>query len=181
MRVILETERLALREMTEDDLDFVAEMLADPDVMRHYPQTYDRSGAADWLARQRRRYVRDGHGLWLVVDRASGEPRGQVGLTLQAVHGVLEPELGYLVHRPYWRQGIAAEAAAGVRDWAFAALAPAPARLVSLIRPANLASQAVARRIGMREAGRAPHAGLEHLVFALAAPAADSPVRESSG
>ena len=44
--MILQTARLALREMTPDDLDFVASMLADPEVMRFYPSTYDRAGAA---------------------------------------------------------------------------------------------------------------------------------------
>lgn len=38
MKIILETPRLLLREMTLDDLDFVATMLADPEVMRYYPR-----------------------------------------------------------------------------------------------------------------------------------------------
>ena len=35
---ILETTRLILRETSPDDLDFVAAMLADPEVMRYYPK-----------------------------------------------------------------------------------------------------------------------------------------------
>ena len=37
---ILETSRLILREMSPDDLDFVAAMLADAEVMRYYPKCY---------------------------------------------------------------------------------------------------------------------------------------------
>ena len=45
--------------------------------------------------------------LWLVSLRATGEPIGQVGLLLQHVDGVDEPEIGYMIHAPYWRQGYA--------------------------------------------------------------------------
>jgi ribosomal-protein-alanine N-acetyltransferase len=163
--VILETERLILREMSLEDLDFVAEMLAHPEVMRFYPKCYSRDESAQWVERQMDRYLRDGHGLWLALDRVSGEPMGQIGLTLQQVAGVAMPEVGYLVHRPYWRRGLASEAAAATRDHAFQHLGVE--RVISLIRPENLPSQGVARRIGMRPEGRTLHAGLEHVVFAV--------------
>ncbi len=164
MRFVLETDRLALREMSLDDLDFVATTLADPQVMRFYPKCYSREESAVWIERQLERYARDGHGLWLVLERETGQPVGQVGLTVQQVDGVAEPEVGYLVHRPFWRRGFAAEAAAATRDHAFHRL-DLPA-VISLIRPENLPSQGVTRRIGMKPARRALHAGIEHLVFA---------------
>jgi RimJ/RimL family protein N-acetyltransferase len=164
MPFALETDRLLLREMSQDDLDFVATMLADPEVMRFYPKCYSREEAAGWIERQLGRYARDGHGLWLVLQRETGQPVGQVGLTLQQVNGVDEPEVGYLIHRPFWRRGLAAEAATATRDHAFNELGLP--RVISLIRPENLPSQAVARRVGMQPVGHALHAGLQHLVFA---------------
>ena len=38
---IIETERLFLREMTCDDFDALYNVLADSDIMRHYPYTFD--------------------------------------------------------------------------------------------------------------------------------------------
>ena len=67
---ILETPRLILREMSLDDLDFVATMLADSEVMRYYPKCYSREEAQTWVQRQIKRYTRHGHGLWLVLDKA---------------------------------------------------------------------------------------------------------------
>lgn len=171
--MILETERLALREIAPSDLDFVAEMLADPEVMRFYPKCYSREEARGWLDKQRERYTRDGHGLWLVVDRATGERRGQVGLLLQKIDGVDEPEIGYLIHRPFWRQGLASEAALAVRDLAFTELGKT--RVVSLVRPENVPSQGVARKLGMTVWKRSLHADLPHLVFSVARPGAPSP------
>jgi RimJ/RimL family protein N-acetyltransferase len=164
-RVVLATGRLELCELLPSDLDFVAEMLADPEVMRFYPKPHTRAESREWLDRQRARYARDGHGLWLARLRAGGEPVGQIGLTVQDVNGVPTEEVGYLVHRPWWRRGFAAEAACAVRDWAFAE--KGLARVVSLIRPENLPSQGVARRMGMRRAGHTLHAGMDHHVFAV--------------
>src|ERR1700675_2726420 len=97
-RWIIETDRLRLREMEVADLDFIATMLADAEVMRHYPSTCSRSEAEGWIKRQRTRYAKHGHGLWLTVELATGQPVGQVGLLLQEVEGTFEPEIGYLLH-----------------------------------------------------------------------------------
>jgi RimJ/RimL family protein N-acetyltransferase len=164
MSYILETPRLTLREMTWADLDFVASMLADPEVMRYYPKCYSRDEAAAWLGRMRERYTRDGHALWLVADRKNDQPLGQVGLAEQTVEGVRHTEVGYLIHRPFWRQGYAAEAAAASRDYAFTILDKP--HVISLIRPENLPSQAVARKLGMTPRPEiVQHGGFDHLVF----------------
>jgi len=67
--MLLTSARLALRELVLSDLDFVAEMLTDPVVMRYYPKPLTRVEAQAWIERQRARYARDGHGLWLVSDQ----------------------------------------------------------------------------------------------------------------
>jgi [ribosomal protein S5]-alanine N-acetyltransferase len=161
----LGTARLVLRELDGEDLDFVASMLEDPRVTRFYPRRYTRADALAWIERQRVRYARDGYGLWLVLLRAEQVPVGQVGLLQQEVNGTPMPEIGYLLAHRYWGQGIATEAARATRDFAFEALHFD--RVVSLIRPENLRSQAVARRLGMRPVGSTLHAGAEHLVFAV--------------
>jgi ribosomal-protein-alanine N-acetyltransferase len=154
--------------MSPGDLDFVAAMLARPEVMRYYPRLYSRDEARAWIERQLDRYARNGHGLWLVLDRVTSEPVGQVGLVLQLVDGVEEPEIGYLIHRPFWRQGLASEAALGVRTWAFDTLGLE--RVISLIRPENLPSQGVARKLGMAPGRRVQFHELEHIVFAVRRP-----------
>lgn len=87
--------------MTENDLDFVATMLAHPDVSRFYDRQFTRTDAGEWIAKALARYRNDGHGLWLVTERDSGEPVGQVGILMQEVEGERHAELGWLLDRPY--------------------------------------------------------------------------------
>ena len=151
--------------MDHEDLDFVAGMLADPEVMRFYPKPLSRDESEAWIERQLERYRTDGHGLWLVVEKASGAPVGQVGLLDQLVDGVHEDEIGYLIHRPFWRRGYASEAALGVRAYAWDTLKRR--RVISLIRPGNLPSQGVARKLGMRVEKETLFRGLPHLVLSV--------------
>ena len=98
---VLDTRRLHLCELIPHDLDFMAEMLSDPEVMRFYPKRLTREKAAKWIERQRGRYVSDGHGLWLAQRRVDDQPVGQVSVTIQVVGDRPEPEVGYLIHRPW--------------------------------------------------------------------------------
>ncbi|MDE3156828.1 MAG: GNAT family N-acetyltransferase [Acidobacteriota bacterium] len=150
--------------MTQDDLDIVAGMLGDAEVMRFYPKVLSRAEAAQWIDRQIGRYRQDGHGLWLLVERATGEPVGQAGLVRQVIDGADEREIGYMVHRSHWRRGLATEAALAIRDYAFHTRGDA--RVISLIRPVNEPSQGVARKLGMTVEKTTTFAGFEHLVFA---------------
>jgi [ribosomal protein S5]-alanine N-acetyltransferase len=119
------------------------------------------------VQRQLDRYRDDGHGLWLVGNRETGEPIGQAGLVQQEVDGAHELEIGYLIHHPFWQQGYAAEAAAAVRDYAFNTLGKE--RVISLIRPVNVPSQRVALRIGLKPEKLTTFKGHESLVFPAAA------------
>jgi [ribosomal protein S5]-alanine N-acetyltransferase len=161
----LTTGRLKFRVMTASDLDFIAEMVCDPEVMRFYPKVLDRPGAEQWLGRMLDRQAQDGYSLWHVADRNTGEPVGQVGLLKQEVDGVSEVEMGYMLRRRCWGHGYAHEAACAVRDYAFSALGKQ--RVISLVRPVNIPSQRVALSYGAKPEKLVEWRDFEHLVFAL--------------
>ncbi|MGA7907043.1 MAG: GNAT family N-acetyltransferase [Candidatus Sulfotelmatobacter sp.] len=162
---ILETLRLTLREFLPEDAGALERVLGDPETMRFYPAPFDHTRVEGWIARNRLRYTKDGHGLWAMVLRASGEVIGDCGLTIQSVDGVDEVEVGYHVRRDCWGQGFATEAASACRDFGFARL-PVE-RMISLIRPENLASRRVAEKNGMTVWKQVVWANLPHLVYAI--------------
>jgi ribosomal-protein-alanine N-acetyltransferase len=144
---ILETKRLLLWEFVPGDIDALAAVISDPETMRFYPKPRDRAGVESWIERNRQRYRDDGHGLWAMVLKSSGQVIGDCGLTRQTVDGVGEIEIGYHVRRDLWGQGLAPEAAGACRDYGFERLGAE--RLISLIRPQNLPSRRVAEKVGL--------------------------------
>jgi len=114
--VVLETERLLLREMNMGDYDALYKILADSDIMRHYLYTFDERRVRGWIERNMERYLRDGFGLWAVCLKDTGEMIGDCGLTLQNIEGEMLPEIGYHICRDCQRKGYAKEAAKAVMD-----------------------------------------------------------------
>lgn len=144
-----DSERLHFREMSHDDLDAMAGLLGDVEVMRFYPRPKSRDEARDWITWNQRNYAEHGYGLW-IIETLSGDFVGDCGLTWQRVNGILALEVGYHV-APRWQgQGLATEAAAACRDYARDQLGAA--ELVAIIHPDNRASERVAEKIGMSRA-----------------------------
>lgn len=115
----IETPRLMLREYTMEDFDALYEIVSDPETMQHYPAPFSREKARNWIAWNLENYQRYGFGLWAVVLKENGEFIGDCSLTLQDIDGQQLPEIGYHIHKKYWRRGYGKEAARAVRDWAF--------------------------------------------------------------
>ena len=115
----IETERLFLREMKENDFDALYEVLTDADIMQHYPYTFDENRVRNWIQRNIERYRIFGFGLWAVCLKETGEMIGDCGLTLQLIDGRIKPEIGYHIRANKQRNGYAKEAAIAVRDWTF--------------------------------------------------------------
>jgi ribosomal-protein-alanine N-acetyltransferase len=162
---VLCTQRLFLREFEPEDTDALATILSDPETMRYYPAPFDPAGVADWIQRNRIRYASHGYGLWAMILNSTGELIGDCGLVRQSVDGVDEIEIGYHTRRDLWGRGYASEAARTCRDYGFAHLAAS--RLISLIRPENLASRRVAEKNGMTIWKEVTRADLLHYVYAI--------------
>ena len=147
MKMILETERLFLREVTMGDFDALYAVLSDAEIMQHYPYTFDEERVRSWIERNMKRYTDDGFGLWAVCLKDTGEMIGDCGLTLQNIDGQMLPEIGYHIRKDQQRKGYAKEAAMAVRDWAFGNT-EYPA-LYSYCKYTNVGSFKTAESIGM--------------------------------
>lgn len=168
-QMILETDRLALRCLLQEDYDDLCLMLKDREVMYAYEHAFEDWEAREWLDRQLMRYETYGFGLWAVILKETGELIGQCGLTMQDGGDKEVLEVGYLFRKEFWHRGYATEAAAACRDYAFDTLGAED--VYSIIRDTNGPSRAVAERNGMTVRGRIvkQYYGMEmpHLLYGI--------------
>ena len=113
--IILETERLYLREMNQGDFHSLCKILQDDDTMYAYEGAFSDAEVQEWLDRQISRYQKWNFGLWAVILKETDEMIGQCGLTMQSWKNEEVLEIGYLFERTYWHKGYATEAARACR------------------------------------------------------------------
>ncbi len=140
------TERLLLRQWRESDLDAFAEMMADPEVTRYLMPTtpVDRLGSWRLLAMFIGHGAMRGYTHWAIELRSTGEFVGRAGPWRPDGWPALE--IGWAIARRFHGRGYATEAGQVARRVAWEELAAE--RLISLVRPGNEPSIAVARKLG---------------------------------
>jgi RimJ/RimL family protein N-acetyltransferase len=149
MAIILETSRLILRHQVPEDLDDLWALYCDPEITRYIPDA-PRSRAE---AKEELEWHMNGHpkypelGLWATVQKETGTFIGRCGLLPWTIDGNNDVEVAYTIARQYWGQGLATEAAQAILQYGFERL-NLP-RLICLIDPDHIASQKVAKKIGM--------------------------------
>ena len=117
--MVIETERLILREMTEQDFDALFKVWGDPENMCHYSYVFDEDKVKLWISRNMENNRILGFGLWVVCLKDTGEAIGTCGLTMQIINRRIRPEIGYHLRLDQHGKGYAKEAAVAVRDWTF--------------------------------------------------------------
>ena len=145
--MILETDRLYLRQMQQEDFGALCKMLQDEEVMHAYEGAFSDEEVQTWLSRQFERYNSGNLGLWAVILKENDEMIGQCGLTMQDCNGREVLEIGYLFQKAYWHKGYATEAAMACKKYAFEKLNAD--EVFSIVRDTNIASQNVAIRNSM--------------------------------
>ena len=147
----LETPRLVLRAFESSDVEPYARMMADPEVSRFLGdgKPLERADAWRQLAQIIGHWELRGFGLWAVEERATSRLVGRIGC--YEPEGWPGFEIGYLLAREAWGRGLAREGVAAALKYARRELKRDSA--ISLIRPANRASIAVAEHFGARRTG----------------------------
>jgi len=147
---ILETEHLLLRHLEPGDLDNLYALYSDPVVRRYFPEgtltLEETKEELDWFLHGHPRHPE--LGLWATIHKPSGQFIGRCGLLPWNIDGVFEVEIAYMLGKDWWGQGLATEAALGIRDYAYETLKLK--RLICLIDEDNRASIRVAEKTGMR-------------------------------
>jgi [ribosomal protein S5]-alanine N-acetyltransferase len=147
--IVLETDRLILRRLTMDDLDNLFTLYHSPDVRKYYsegiPSYEETRQELEWMINTC--YAKYGFGMWGTILKATGQFISRCGLTPMDIEGQEDIEVGYMLAKAYWGQGLATEAAKAILDYGFEQVGLS--RLICVINPGNRASSRVAEKLGM--------------------------------
>jgi RimJ/RimL family protein N-acetyltransferase len=154
VEIVAVTDRLVVRTWADEDVEALAVIGADPDVVRYL-------GGVPWSVAdarsmiERSREIGDSLGVtsWALQDRRSGSLVGHCGFA-RTNAPCLRPEIieiGWTLDRRRWGEGLATEAAKSVMPRALQLFERW--RIVSKCQVENVASERVMQRLGLRRAG----------------------------
>ncbi len=149
--IILETERLRIRNWLESDRPLFAEINADPKVMEFFPRRRPRDESDALMDEVRTRIRETGLGFFALALKDTDEPIGFLGLARTDLAPFLPDgtvEIGWRLTVRFWRQGFVTEAAKAMLRHGFEK--HGLAEIVSFAVENNARSTAVMKRIGLR-------------------------------
>jgi ribosomal-protein-alanine N-acetyltransferase len=149
MKVVLETDRLFLREIVPADFNELYRMNSDPETMKYVGDGSTRSHEQmqSELKMLMSHYIKKaGLGIWATVLRDSKAFIGASGLVYY--DNTSEIEVGYRLLKEYWNKGYATEASRELLNYGFTVLGLK--KIVSSAHVENVPSRRVMEKIGMR-------------------------------
>ena len=152
MQIFLETDRLVLRQFTEDDVDNLVDLDSDPEVMhfinggrptpRHEVESDVLPAFLDYYARFA------GYGFWAAMEKSTGRFVGWFHFRPAKAAPPNEVELGYRLCKSAWGEGYATEGSRALIHKGFAELGVQ--RVVASTMVVNVASRRVMEKAGLR-------------------------------
>lgn len=146
---IIQTARIILHPWREEDFAPLAQINADPSVMKYSLKTMSRS-ESDWSVYQMRlHFERFGWGFFAASLKETNELIGLIGLENVSFKAPFTPavEIGWKLGYQYWGKGYATEGAQAILKYGFEVLNLK--EIVSFTAEQNMPSRAVMERIGM--------------------------------
>ncbi len=155
INIILQTKRLNISIPTIGSLNNWRKLQSDPDVMKYIADgnIRDKDGAKVSLQKSIKHYEDHGFCFFDIYEKGSGEFIGEAGLIYLAFDQKnKDVEVGYTLHKKYWRLGYATEVAEAFIKWGFKKFHFN--KIVACCEPDNIASSNVIKKCGMKYKGK---------------------------
>lgn len=147
----LETDRLILKTLSEDDFDRMYTLQSNPEVMRFIGMGKARTKdeAREIFEKFLNHQKKWGFSFCSAYEKVSGDLIGFVGVIHLALDdNSPEIEVGYWLLPEFWNKGYATEGTKACIEWAFNHLSID--KIVGVTHPDNLASQHVLEKSGLK-------------------------------
>ncbi len=166
-RIILETTRLKLREITPDDAQIAYELNLDPEVVQYTGDVPFASveDARKFLSNYDH-YRKYGFGRWAVISKADGDFLGWCGLKYTPEQD--EHDIGYRFFKRHWNKGFATESSVACINYGFRELKLKT--IVGRAMHANAASIKVLQKSGLKYWKDDKCAGADGVIYRIDSP-----------
>lgn len=149
----LQSERLLLRKLTDQDVSDVFEIYSDPEVMLYFDDRYafTEPSEAEQMISGYNQAIRNWNGMrWGIVLKASGKLIGTCGFhAISDYHKRIE--IGYDLNRNFWGKGFMSEALSLIIDHVYSH--SEVNRIEACVEIPNKASRSLLEKLGFRMEG----------------------------
>jgi ribosomal-protein-alanine N-acetyltransferase len=162
------TPRQVLRGFTPGDVKPLHRILGEAKILQYFPRSDapDKERVECLIERQLTQWTEHNLGWWAVQLKGKADLIGWNGL--QYLPETEEVEVGYLLSKSFWGQGLATEGAKASIDYGFEALALR--QVIGLTHPENTASQNVLKKCGLKFIEQREYFGMQLYRYALPNP-----------
>lgn len=167
-----QTKRLYFRKIELGDFDEISKMLNQKSVREIWEKEFKNRDVKRWIENCMGSYSNTGEGFYIIQHKETNEIIGQISLSQDTINGEIVYETGYILNEKYTGQGYATEAAEHMCKIAFELMNLE--KVIFEIRPINIKSIKVAKRLGAKETGsfikNVDGKALEHKIYTLKNP-----------
>jgi ribosomal-protein-alanine N-acetyltransferase len=162
---VIATSRTVLRPFANKDFDTLKTLLHEPDILRYFStqSPWPDEKIRNYITYQHAHWSERGYGHWAMVLRETGQVIGWNGL--EFLFDTNETEIGYLLSRDSWGQGLATESSRAVINFGLTTIGLN--EIIGLTHPDNIASQRVLEKSGLTFTRRASYFGMEMYRYAV--------------
>lgn len=150
MTVYIETERLYLRSWTQEDLLPYIALNQDKEVMQFLPKLYNPEETREFYHLIQEEFKTRGFSFFVIADKITNRFIGYTGfhhVQMDVISDDEAVEIGWRLHREFWGQGLATEAAKACLDYGFSVLKLK--EVYSFTAKINHASEKIMQKLGM--------------------------------
>lgn len=161
MDYLFTSERLGFRNWKESDIDTMAEINADPEVMEFFPEYFSKEDTVISIRRYQKHFEENECCYFAVEELSTKELIGFIGLMHQTYEAPFTPcvDIGWRLGKKHWGKGYATEGAKRCLKYGFNQLKFE--EILSVAPKVNFRSTHVMEKIGMNEAGTFHHPKLK--------------------
>lgn len=148
---MIESERLILTMMSQDDFECIANILQNVENMYAWGKTFNNDEVIEWIDKNIDRYETDGYSYMLATNKSTKKVIGLIGPLVEQIDGINYTGIAYIVDSKYRGLGYATEAGAACIEYCFDVLGAS--EVIAEIKTDNTNSMKVATRLGMKRSG----------------------------